>query len=63
MEDDEIFIDEKNRRLLMDLLNAINNLQDRMNLICSVIMNRENKEGDYILTPDCSKLIKKSSKD
>lgn len=54
----EIIIDEKTKNTLIETQRVINELQERMQLICLTVINCNGEEGKFNLTQDFSKLIR-----
>ncbi len=54
---DEIRINEKTTKQLIDINNKIQTLNSYMEIIASTLINANNKSGIYFFSPDFTKLI------
>ena len=53
-----IHISSENQKLIRSLLQQIKDLQDRLQLICNVIIYQAGEDGNFTLSPDCTVLTK-----
>ena len=63
MKDDRIAVDEKTQQIIQNLVNTRNDVDGRIRLILQTILNMNNAEGGYILSPDLKFLEKEKAKE
>ena len=56
----EINLDSKTQKTIRDLVQGIQSMQAQLNLVCNTVLNVKGLEGEYILTPDYKKLVRKN---
>lgn len=54
---ESIKLDDKTREGLLELTRAVNELQGRIRIVCTTVLNVKGIDGDYKLSPDCSELV------
>ncbi len=59
-EHDKILIDEATKQILINLVKAGSEIQERIQLILQTYLNAKGVSGVYNLSPDCSALVKRT---
>ena len=54
----ELIIDEKTKKILVELMETIMESRARIHTICTTLLNYNKLDGEFSLLPDCSKLVR-----